>query len=78
LGENELELELFLDELRDNKFESMMYETHQKLEVNFENYANQHGISGELESMLLNQILITLLIVLRGINRSQCLRFKEE
>jgi hypothetical protein len=44
LSENELELELFLNELRDNEFEGMMHETLHELEANFENYANQHGL----------------------------------
>jgi hypothetical protein len=52
LSENEPELELFLNKLRDNEFEAMMQETLQESEANFENYANQHGLPGELESMV--------------------------
>jgi hypothetical protein len=51
LGENELELELFLHELRDNEFETIAHEMLQELEANFEGYAHQHGLGGELESM---------------------------
>jgi hypothetical protein len=54
IGENELELELFLNELRDNEFETMTYELLQELEGNFEAYAHQHGLTGEMEQMSTN------------------------
>jgi hypothetical protein len=60
LSENEPELELFLNKLRDNEFEAMLQETLQESEANFENYANQHGLQANLKAWLLNQILITL------------------
>src|SRR5215213_8599332 len=49
ISEHDLELELFLNEMRDNDFESIMHETLQELEGNFENYAHQQGMQGELE-----------------------------
>jgi hypothetical protein len=54
IGENELELELFLNELRDNEFETMTYEMLQELEGNFEAFSLQHGLTGERESMVAN------------------------
>ena len=51
INENELELELFLHELRDNEFETMTHEMLQELEANFEGYAHQHGLSGESDQM---------------------------
>lgn len=50
-NEKELELELFLNEIRDNEFETVTHEMLQELEANFEGYALHHGtMSGELES----------------------------
>ena len=56
-AERQQELEFFLNEVRDNDFETMMYEMLQELESNFEqNYGPQHGLAGgELESMTSQQ-----------------------
>src|SRR5207245_4605115 len=37
---------------RDSEFETMTHEMLQELEANFEGYAHQHGVSGELETMV--------------------------
>ena len=55
LSENETELELFLHEMRDSEFETMTHEMLQELEANFEGYAHQHGLVGELEAMVSHQ-----------------------
>lgn len=55
LNSRQEELELFLHELRDNQFETITYEMLQELESNFESFAQQHGIQGELNNIRNNQ-----------------------
>src|ERR671913_2518647 len=52
LDENEVEYQLFAHELRDSDFEEMTLEMMQELESNFENYSQQQGVSGELETII--------------------------
>jgi len=51
-SDRDLEMELFLHDTHSHEFENMMYESLQELEANFESYAHQHGIAGELESIV--------------------------